>query len=301
MELNQIEAFAGVVREGNFSRAAAKLNLTQPAVSQRIANLETAVGGRLLTRSGRQLTLTPLGKLFLPFAERLLNTVADSQRIVAQYQAGQVGHVAIASLDNLAYFMLREPMQAFRQQFPMVDVSIRIRNPWELLDLLYTGSVTLGLIGTPVWTGTLQSHARFRIPVLPVAAPNHPLARRAEPLRLADLFEHTLFRVTLSPGVTAVIEQIAEQARPGSGGAVLWLPAVMAIELLLQNQGIAMLPQNYVDDHVARGNLVFLTVQDLPQMFNQPTLVSLADSHLDQHTVRFIELIRTQWQDVLVN
>lgn len=301
MELNQIEAFVSVVRAGNFTRAATKLNLTQPAVSQRIANLEREMGGALLLRAGRQLSLTSLGKLFLPFAERLLNTVADSQRIVAQYQAGQVGHVSIASLDNLAYFMLREPMQALRQQFPMVDITIRIRNPWELLALLYSGSVTLGLIGTPVWTGTLQSHAHFRIPVLPVAAPNHPLAQRSEPLLLADLFEYTLFRVTLSPGITAVIEQIAEQARPGSGGAVLWLPAVMVIELLLQNQGVALLPKNYVQDHVEKGTLVFLDVQDLPQLVNQPTLISLADSHLDQHTMQFIELIRTQWQGMLIS
>ena len=301
MELTQIKAFVNVVREGNFSRAADKLNLTQPAISQRIANLETGLGGILLERSGRRLKLTPLGKLFLPFAERMLSVLADSQRVVAQYQAGRVGHVSIVSLDNLGYFMLREPMQAFRKQFPTVDITIRSRNPGELLGLLYDGSVALGLIGGPIWASGLRVHARFHIPVLPVVSPEHPLAKRSEPLMPANLFEHTLFRATLSPGVTAVIEQMAEQARPGSGGAVLWVPAVMAIELLLAGQGIAMLPQNYVQDHVTKGNLVFLDVQNLPLMVNQPTLISLAGAQLDQHTTTFIQLIRSQWQEMLLD
>ncbi len=291
MELNQIEAYVSVVREGNFSRAADKLNLTQPAISQRIANLEAELGDRLLERSGRRLKLTPLGKLFLPYAKRLMSVLADSNRIVKQYQSGQIGHVSVVSLDNMAYFMLRKPMQEFHKVFPAVDVTIRIRNQSELLDLLYDGTVALGLMAGPVWTTELKVHAQFRTRVLPVSSPDHPLVKQSEPLLISDLFAHTLFRATLNPGVTAVIEQIAEQARPGSGGAVLWAPAVMAIQLLLENQGIALLPEYYVQDHVADGRLVYLDIKDLPSMSSQPTLVSLKDAYLDQHTKTFIQLI----------
>ena len=301
MELNQIEAYVSVIREGNFSRAADKLNLTQPAVSQRIANLEVELGGRLLERSGRRLKLTPLGNLFLPYAKRLMSVLADSNRIVKQYQSGQIGHVAVVSLDNMAYFLLRKPMLEFHKAFPSVDVTIRIGNQPKLLNFLYDGTVALGLMAGPVWTTELQVHAQFRTRVLPVASPNHPLAQQAEPLLVSDLFAHTLFRATLNPGVTAVIEQIAEQARPGSGGAVLWVPAVMVIQLLLENQGIAMLPEYYVQDHVVAGRLVYLDIKNLPAMSSQPTLVSLKDAYLDQHNQAFIQLLRSQWPEWLVD
>ncbi len=65
MELSQIEAFSRTVHEGSFTRAAESLNLTQPAVSARIAMLEAELGGTLFERRGRQLQLTPLGQHFL--------------------------------------------------------------------------------------------------------------------------------------------------------------------------------------------------------------------------------------------
>ncbi len=115
IEMKQLEAFERVAREGNFTRAAEGMRLSQPAISTRIAALEKTLGGHLFERGGRQLRLTQLGRLFLPYAERMLTVLLDGVQAVHGFTEGKVGHVAIAALDALAMNMLSETMRQFRQ------------------------------------------------------------------------------------------------------------------------------------------------------------------------------------------
>ena len=84
MEIGQLEAFDRAARDGNFTRAAESLGLTQPAVSTRITTLEAELGGALFERRGRELRLTSLGVQFLPYAQRMLAVMADSLQVIRQ-------------------------------------------------------------------------------------------------------------------------------------------------------------------------------------------------------------------------
>lgn len=304
MEIGQLEAFERAAREGSFTEAANVLGLTQPAISTRIATLEAELGAPLFERSGRRLRLTSLGQTVLPYAERVLATLADAAQAASQHQQGQRGRVAVAALDTHALPMLPAPMARFRNEYPAVDLTIFLRIRRQILNKLYSGDATLGLTGAPLWDKGVRVLAHFQERVRPVVAATHPLAMRQSwprKLVLADIYDYTIYRVSLNPHVTALIEDMAEHARRGSGGAIIYIPAIMAVPLLLEGQGVAFLPQVFVQKYVEAGQLVFLDIEDMPQLLNEPLLIALANRELDTANQAFVKMMRLQWNAILID
>ncbi len=300
MELGQLQAFEAVAREGSFTRAAESLGLTQPAVSVRVSQLEAELGGPLFERGGRGLRLTPMGQTFLPYAERALSAVTDGAQVVQRHLEGTAGRVAVVAIDTIAMVLLPKPFARFRREYPSVDITIRLRIGQSILAHLHRGTANLGLTAAPLWDHGMRVLAHFQEPVRAVVGSGHPLTKRG-PLTLEDLYQHTIYRVSLSKHVTALVEGIAEQARQGSGGAMIVIPAQMAVGILLEGRGVAFLPQSYVQAYVDSGGLTFLDVTDLPQMFNEPLLICAEGRDLDAPTAAFVAMVRRQWRALLVD
>lgn len=303
MEFGQIEAFLSVARLGSFTRAAEDLDLTQPSVSARVAALEQTVGGALFERGGRRMRLTTLGKTFLPYAERTLTAATDGLQAVQRAVAGQIGQVSIASLDTTALYILPEPMKRFREEYPSVDFTVRLRMTAQVIDILYDGEVSLGLIGAPMWDKNLRVLAHFQEKVRAIVSSAHALAhlqRKRGYVTVDELYDHTIYRVTLNPRVTAMVEGLVERARRGAGGAVVQIPSIMTRHLLFHGMGLAFLPEYYLMSLVQQGYLTFLDVRGLPEVTNEILLVSLRERELDRPTQDFVRMIRAQWRHILV-
>ncbi len=303
MELSQLEAFDRVARLGSFTSAAEELNLTQPSVSARIANLEAEVGGELFERRGRTLKLTPLGRQFLPYVERTLAVLTDGVEAVENFHAGKSGRIVLGSLDNMATIMLPEPLEQFREIYPSVDITIVVRRFQDILDGLYDGSGTLGLIGAPLFDKGIKILAHFQEPIYGVVGLEHPLAALHEKqghVTLSDVTEHTVFRVTLGPRATAFVQGAVEAARGSSGGAVVHVPWMMVIRMIILGQGVAFLPRSIVQRHVERRKMMFLNITDMPQLSNEPMLVALRGRALDRPNQEFVRMVKNHWRDMLV-
>ncbi|HML21440.1 MAG TPA: LysR family transcriptional regulator [Aggregatilinea sp.] len=303
MELSQIEAFVLAARERSFTRAADVLGLTQPSVSARIALLETELGGPVFERGSRSLRLTPLGRAYLPYAERALGALEDGREAAHRTAEGSLGHVRLAAVPPLVTYMLSLPLERFRADYPAVDITFLARRSPEILAMLHSGETMLGLLSAPVWDKATTVYAHFREAVRPVCAPDHPLAQQqlaGEPIHVADIYDHTLFRTTLNPIVTAFIQGIGEHARRGSGGAVITLPALMVLRPLVLGQGIAFLSEGYVARQVGLGNLMFLDFEDMPPLANEVVLIGQAGREPDPPTAAFIRIMRAEWHRLLV-
>jgi DNA-binding transcriptional LysR family regulator len=300
MEIGQIEAFVQVVRDGSFTAAATSLNLSQPSVSTRVAGLEAGLNCQLFTRGGRRLKLTPVGETFLPYAERALMALQEGKGAVVDYKTGRRGQVSVVALDTLAVSFLPEPMQRFRSEHPRVDFAVHLCMPREILNLLYEGTAELGLIRGPLWDRGVQALARFQETVRAITSANHPLARHLE-LSLADVLDYPIYRAPLDASTMAFVEQLATQTKSRVGGSQVWLPAIMAIPTLLKGQGIAFLPESFVQDHLKVGDLVVLNITDLPALTHEPLLVKIADRTLDELHLEFARMIRAQWRSLLVD
>lgn len=301
MEIGQLEAFERVAREGNFTRAADTLGLTQPAVSTRISLLEAELGGQLFERHGRQLILTPLGERFLPYVQRILAVRDDSLQAVKDFHAGVTGQVKFAAPTPFLLSYIIDTLIHFRRAYPAVDILIRERNKTFIFEMLLDNTITLGLVNAPVFAPDIVQLMRFRDSIVPVVGTSHFLATHADkPLQLQDLYRYTIFRVSMFPQMTAFVDAIAEKARQGSGGAVVSVPMVMARRLVLMGQGITFLPQSYVSQAVEQGEFVQLKLRDMPALYSEPVLIAYKNRAIDEAHQAFIEVLKQQWGHLLV-
>lgn len=300
MEIGQIEAFERVAREGSFTRAAETLGLTQPAISSRIATLEAELGGAVFERQGRDLRLTALGQRFLPYAQRMLAVLADSLQDVQNFQDGKLGEVKIAAPTPFVLSFLVDTLVAFRKVHPTIDVLIRERNKTTIFDMLHDSTITLGLVNAPVYDGHFSTLARFRDPMRAVVAPGHPLASSRKPLMMEQIYQHTIFRVSMFPEMSAFIDEVVELGRRGSGGAVIAVPMVMALRLIRLEQGVTFLPESYVKLYVNNGELVILPIRDMPQLMSEPVLIAHRSRQLDSIHQEFVRILKEQLSHLAV-
>lgn len=303
VEISQLEAFEQVAREGSFSRAADTLGLTQPAISARIAGLETELGGSLFERHGRQLHLTPLGERFLPYAQRILAVRADSLEDIRSFRRGQTGEIKLAAPTPFILSFLVDVLMQFRHVYPSADIFIRERNKTTIFEMLVDRSIMLGLVNAPVFDRQFVQLARFQEPIRAVVAPEHALAQmqlQQESILMEEIYRHTIFRVSMFPQMTAFMDSVVEHGRHGSGGAVISIPMVMALQLVLAGQGITFLPESYVKPAIANSELVILNIQEMPPLRSQPVVIALKDRKLDKMHLEFIEILKQHLHHLLV-
>ena len=196
--------------------------------------------------------------------------------------------------------MLPEPMTHFREAFPAVDFTIRLRIKQQILNLLYDGRVTLGLSASPLWDKGVEILARFRNPIRAAVAAGHPLAKRHH-LTMQALHQYPIYRSTLSPTATALIQGLAEQARRGNGTGDIYIPAIMAAPLLMQGQGVTFVPQALVQKQVDDGQIVLLDLADMPDLYTEPLLIHLSERALDAPNKAFVAMLCERWRHMRVD
>ncbi len=302
MEIGQLEAFERVAREGNFTRAAESLRLTQPAVSTRISLLEAELGGKLFDRRGRQLILTPLGERFLPYAQRILSLREAGLEAVRQFRIGVSGQVRMGAPTPLLLSYMVDALMRFRLSHPAVDLNIRERDKATIVQMIADNALTLGLVYHPVFDTSMQHLLRFRDPIVPIVGTYHPLAEKTHrQLQMEDLYEHTIFRVSMFPQMSAFIDEVVENSRQGSGGAVIAVPMVMARRLVMMGQGVTFLPSSYVRAPIESGEFVQLNISDMPTLYSEPIVIARQGRELDEAHSAFIEVLRYQWRHWLAD
>lgn len=145
MELNEIEAFVTIARIGAFTRAAATLSISQPAISRRIDLLERELGAPLFERLPTGARLTEAGRAFLPYAQQALASTRDGAAAVRALEADEQGSITLALVGTLASTRLTTQLQAFREIHPHVRLLLRTARSDEVSELVKLGDALLGL------------------------------------------------------------------------------------------------------------------------------------------------------------
>ena len=116
MDFGQIEAFVQVSAHNSFSRAAEVLQLTQPSITARIQSLEREVGEELFERGGRGVRLTDAGTAFLPYAERILQTLVEGRDAIDEVRNVQLGSLQLGSALTISTYVLPHILHDFRRR-----------------------------------------------------------------------------------------------------------------------------------------------------------------------------------------
>ncbi|HWQ90624.1 MAG TPA: LysR substrate-binding domain-containing protein [Clostridia bacterium] len=148
MEIHQLRYFVAVAQEGSFSRAATKVRVAQPSLSQQIQKLEATLGHRLFDRLTRRVILTEAGHGLLPFAHRILNELSSAQRFVEDRDKAPAGTVKIGILPTIAPYLVKELVGRTGQELARVDLTVVEEVTEQLVQLVDTGEVDLAVIST---------------------------------------------------------------------------------------------------------------------------------------------------------
>ncbi|KEF32455.1 Transcriptional regulator, LysR family [Marinobacter nitratireducens] len=176
MDLRHLRSFLMLAETLNFSRAAQRLNMTQPPLSRQIAALEASVGTALFWRHSRSVVLTPAGEQFRKDISRVIGDLDFAVEAARSAAYGERGKLTLAFTMYAAWNVLPELVATFSHDYPEVTLSLSETLPRDLHDLLIQGEADIGLSFPLRFEHTLQYKPVFREALCAVVPANHLLA-----------------------------------------------------------------------------------------------------------------------------
>lgn len=262
-----LRVFAAVAQEGSFSRAAMRLHLAQPSISERIARLERQAGTALFTRTNRGADLTGAGRRLLPYALRCLELCAQAVRAVRANDADARFRVLMHS----SFAPVIMPFLVDVLAGHSIELSNNDAHSEEVVRAVADGTADVGFTIAVPHPHNVRLEPFYEDPVVCVAAPEHPLVGASE-LSVRDLMSHNVAVNVWGDGAASFIEQLeaapiaASRLRPVS-------PAETAVALARLRGYIAVCTFSTVIRDLTDGRLVELPVIDLPRWVVETFLV----------------------------
>ncbi len=191
MDIAALQALVAIADTGSFSRAAEQLFMTQPAISKRLAALESELGVQLVDRLGRRCRLTEAGESLLVSSRRILADIATSREEVRSLSDAIGGRLRLATSHHIGIHRLPPVLKHFTQACPDVDLDLMFMDSEQACDLVAEGSVELAVVTLPRQRSpNLETRTVWRDPLLVSCATDHLLATKKS-LSPKSLCQHT--------------------------------------------------------------------------------------------------------------
>ncbi|CAD5106623.1 LysR family transcriptional regulator [Zestomonas carbonaria] len=205
MTVKQLRAFLAVAQSLSFAQACERLHLSQPALSLAIKSLEESLGGPLLIRTTRSVSLTPEGEILLPAARRLLADWDNAEELMRQHFTLQLGKVSIAAMPSFAGNLLPVALKEFRSRHPRVNVAVHDVINEQVLEMVRERRVELGIAFEPECLDSLCFTPFYSDRFVAVVPADSPLAGRAQ-VSWAELLEESFITLQRPSAVRLLLE-----------------------------------------------------------------------------------------------
>jgi DNA-binding transcriptional LysR family regulator len=187
LSLDQLETFATVAELGSFSAAAARLNLTQPAISFQIRQLERRLGLRLVERVGRKVRPTAAGLDLLPYVRQIDAAVMSAIEAMTFHAQGIAGRVRLGTGATACIYLLPALLSELRQRFPLLEIVVRTGNSPDILHALEDNTLDAALVTLPAPGRMFAVDKLLDDEIVAVFPPGLDPPRAASPAALAEL------------------------------------------------------------------------------------------------------------------
>lgn len=288
LTFRQLRTFESVARNLSFSRAAAELHMSQPAVSMQVRVLETIAGQPLTEQIGKKIYLTEAGREMYLTSQSIAARLDDLSTNLAQLRGAERGRLDIgvtATVNPVATVILVR----FRRQNPRIAIHLDVSNRAEVLDLLAANRIDLAIMGQ-VPDGLGLAATRFMDnPLVVIAPPGHPLARKKR-VSLADLASEPFVVREAGSGTRGAMERFFTACGLGLH-ATMELSSNEAIKLAVQaGLGLGILSLQTLELELALKRLVVLDVEHFPIMRHW-YVVHRADKRLSPVALAFKDFV----------
>ena len=295
MTLQQLRALCEVVERGlNFSRTAAALNTTQPAISRMIRSLEQEMGAELMVRSGtRILRLTPQGEDVVDRARKILLDVKSLGRIANERTQSRAGSMTVATTHTQAAYGLVRVVKKFTGLYPDVNLQLRQGGPGEIAQWISKGEVDIGISANPkTLPSNVVSVDAYPIERCIIAPVGHPILRIAK-LTVKDIGRYPIIAYDERARTGVLLNELFAREGIEPKIVVRATDSDVVMSYVAAGIGIALLQKQIVRHEKRKGIRAVDIAHLLP-----PAMTKLSfrrDAYLPSYMYEFIALVAPQW------
>ena len=264
LTIRQLRALSAVHSAGSITLAANRLNLTQPAVTLQLRNLQALAGLPLIQRTGDGMSLTDAGGHVLALVERIELALLDCEQSLDMISGRTGGRVSIGAVSTAKYFV-PFAIAAFSQRFPKIEVTLKIGNREDIRNALRGYELDIAVMGQPPPDVDVELRPLGRHPHVIVAAGDHRLAKRKS-VPASELAGETFITRESGSGTRMLMEQFFQKNGLAAKIGMEMDSNETIKQAVMAGLGIAFISQHTVFHELDERRLVTLKVKGLPVM-----------------------------------
>jgi DNA-binding transcriptional LysR family regulator len=262
MNRNHLALFHAVAQAGSISGGAADARVSQPAVSKQIAELEDALGVRLLDRLPRGCQLTEAGKILADYAARWRSVEKDAARAIEEYRGLKRGRLAIGASLTIGGYLLPAVVAEFHRKFPDIELQLEIANTEHIQHALLAGTIELGLTEGPLESEELESAVFYKDELVAIAPAGHPFLSKTR-VTIRELCREPFILREEGSGTRAVVERAVRKHGLKIKPALSLASPEAIKNLVAAGVGIAIVSRLIIALELQAGSLGIIPLRDL--------------------------------------
>lgn len=287
MDFDQLETFLQVARLSSFSRAAERRFRTQPAISAQIRALEEEVNVRLLDRTGGKVSITASGKVFLQFAEDLLQARRAMQIQLAELDRVPRGAIIIGANEATCLYILPEVFAEFKKQYAGVNITINRSEHARIMEQVIEQSADFGIVSLPVTDTRLTVVPIHKDELVAITAPGHKLSSQ-ETATVAEIAEFPLL-IPQSGRTRDALESALNERRLKPSISMELDSSELMKRFVAADVGVGFIARSNVLAEIASGALAAINISDA-HFPRDLALIFRKDKALSRAALAFIDI-----------
>ena len=264
MEIHQLRYFVAVAEEGSFSRAAAKVRVAQPSLSQQIRKLEAEVGQPLFDRLPRSVVLTEAGRCLIEYARQILASIGDARRCVDELKGKIAGDVAVGAIPTIAPYVLPELVVTFQQHYPDVTLHIVEDVTAGIVRRIEAGELDVALASTCQKSPSLGIEPIGVEPLLALVPEAHSLAKQSV-ITFDDLKSQRFLLLHEMHCLSQQVHHQLESRRLHPEIALAGSQLSTIANMVAAGIGVSIVPQMMVKHHATPGCVTLPFAPPVPE------------------------------------
>jgi LysR family transcriptional regulator, transcriptional activator of the cysJI operon len=260
MDLRHLRIFLTVCETGSMTRAAESLFMTQPSVSQVIAELEKEYGVRLFERLNRRLYITTAGERLRSYASHILNLSGQARKELADMSAG--GSIRIGASLTIGAHLLPGIVNAYRLMIPSVDIFTQVDNTSVIEQQILEDRLDLGLVEGPIYSPHMREEKLSDDNLVIICGPGHPFWNQPK-IKIAELVGKAFIIREPGSGTRNIFERLMNEAGANWKIAGVYNNTEAIKYAIRGNLGLAVVPYISVEEEISRGLVREIEVKGL--------------------------------------
>lgn len=292
LDIKQLRYFYTIAEQGQITRAAKKLHMAQPPLSQQLKRLEEELGVILFERNGRNMELTQAGLVLYKKAERILLEIEEIKTEVIETSKGLRGKLSIGIVKT-CFSYLPERVRMFRDVYPSVTFSLREGDSYTIEQLIKSRESEVGIVRLPIEMKAFSKIALPKEPFVVVIPSNTPGFLSKKSIKMNELKDIPLLLLHRISGV-GQFEIVLQECRQHGfePNVICECPDVsMLLSLVTAGVGATIIPKSSLTSFPLP-NLQTLEIED-STLYSESAIIWLKDRHLSKQAKRFIETFET--------